>query len=309
MPATNYTIEDVSPMIQYAGTWTAGDEATDSSGSKYSGGTFTLSTTKGSSASFTFTGTQVWVYGAKRSNHGPYTVTIDKTTQQFDGFSAKDNFTAIFDSGSLSSGQHTVVITNNENDAKKSFLDIDYITWSTDSATQNIQLDDNALQFSYQPANTWSADLASDMSGFQNSSGHLTLDKDASAILSFSVHSPKGDTVALFGAVGPKLGPYAIEVDGKSVGTFNATNQNYAAQTVLYHGDGLGAGDHTLEVINQPSSTGQGLAIDFAVVAAIPSSSASSTSVASASASAATSAAAGHKSMRWVFMIIHHTTE
>jgi hypothetical protein len=58
---------------------------------------------------------------------GPYSVTIDKTTTQYNGFSAKDNFTALFDSGSLASGQHTVAITNNESDAKKAFLDIDYV--------------------------------------------------------------------------------------------------------------------------------------------------------------------------------------
>ncbi|KAJ7889611.1 hypothetical protein B0H13DRAFT_1626706 [Mycena leptocephala] len=301
MPTTNYTIDDVSPMIQYApaGAWSAGDKEKDPSGSKYSGGTFTLSNTKGSSASFSFTGTQVWIYGAKRENHGPYSVTIDKTTTQYNGFSAKDNFTALFDSGSLASGQHTVVITNNESDAKKAFLDIDHITWSTDSsaATQSIQLDDNTSQFSYQPSNTWKTDLPSDLSGFQNDSGHVTQTRDASALLSFS-----GDTVALFGAVGPNLGPYAIKIDGQSAGTFDATNQNYAAQTALYHGDGLGAGNHTLEVINQ----GQGLAIDFALVAAIPASSASPTVSASssASASASSSASAGHKPMRWTFILL-----
>jgi hypothetical protein len=54
-------------------------------------------------------------------------VTIDKTTTQSDGFSAADNFTALFDSGSLTQGQHTVVITNQQIDAKKQYLDVDYV--------------------------------------------------------------------------------------------------------------------------------------------------------------------------------------
>ncbi|KAJ7861732.1 hypothetical protein B0H14DRAFT_3863354 [Mycena olivaceomarginata] len=297
MPTANYTIDDVSPLIQYApaGAWSAG-KAADPSSSKYFDKTFTLSTAKGSSASFTFTGNHVWIFGAKRANHGPYSVTIDKTTTQSDGFSAADNFTALFDSGSLTQGQHTVVITNQQIDAKKQYLDVDYITWSTDSpsdSTKNVQLDDNASQFSYQPSDAWKTDLPSDMSGFQGGSGHVTQNKDASAKLSFS-----GDTIALFGPVGPKLGPYAIKIDGKDAGTFNPQKENYAAQTALYHGDGLGAGDHTLEVINQPTSTDQFLAIDFALAVAVPSSSSSSASLsssASASASVSASASAGHK--------------
>lgn len=103
----------------------------------------------------------------------------------------------------------------------------------------------------------------------------------------------QGDIVAIFGAVGPSLGPYGIKIDGQSMGTFNATKQNYAAQMQLYHADDLGAGNHTLEIVNQPTSTGQGLALDFARVAGLPSaipSSASSSASASASASALVSA-------------------
>ncbi|KAK6995996.1 hypothetical protein R3P38DRAFT_2800350 [Favolaschia claudopus] len=126
------------------------------------------------------------------------------------------------------------------------------ITWSTDSPTEPqkiIQIDDDASQFSYQPKDSWKTDLPSDMSGFQGDSGHVSQSKDSSAILSFS-----GDTVALFGAIGPNFGPYAVKIDGNSVGTFNATKQDYTAQAALYRGDGLGSGDHTLEIINQPSS-------------------------------------------------------
>ncbi|KAJ6597567.1 hypothetical protein DFH09DRAFT_82528 [Mycena vulgaris] len=290
MPAANYTIDDVSPMIAYSGAWSAGDKATDPLATRYSnGGTFTLCTTTGSSAKFSFSGTQVWIFGAKRGNHGLYSVDMDGKTTQYDGFSANDTFTSLFDSGSLKQGQHTVVITNTMNDTKRPYLDIDYITWSTDLATdsKNITLEDSTSQFSYQPSNTWKTDLPSEMSGFQGSSGHLTQEKDASATLSFS-----GDNVALFGAVGPALGPYGIKVDGGALVTFNATKQNYAAQIALYRADNLGAGDHTLQVINQPTSTGQGLAIDFALVAGLPASSPSSTSSASASASISPSASA-----------------
>ncbi|KAJ7080959.1 hypothetical protein B0H15DRAFT_786862 [Mycena belliarum] len=330
MPSTNYTIDDVSPMIQYApaSAWSAGDKTLDSSGINYSNnGTFTLSTTKGSSASFSFSGTQVWIFGAKRSNHGPYTVALDGKSSQFDGFSEDDDFTALFDSGPLKQGQHKVVITNAVKDPRKPFLDVDYITWSTDSDSPNITLEDTTPQFSYQPSNSWKADLPSDLSGFQGDSGQCVFHSSSLYKLIYSIPSSQrnpeqkcisnitilralppfriGNAVSLFGPIGPSLGSYAIEVDGKSVGTFNATKVDYEAQQMLFLADDLGAGDHTLRVINQPSSTNQLLAIDFASVAGLPSQSASvsasPTISASASASASTSASTGGKSMGYVY--------
>ncbi|KAJ7720962.1 hypothetical protein DFH07DRAFT_303752 [Mycena maculata] len=287
MPATNYTIDDVDPLIQYTapGAWSAGN-GSDPLASQYSNnGTFTVCDAEGSAASFSFNGTHVWVYGALRPDHGPYSVNLDGNIADYDGFSKKANFTYLFDSGTLNAGPHTVVVTNTGNSTNVTNLDIDYIIWSTDSSAvaQNITLKDNTAQFSYQPSSSWTTALPKEISGFQGNSGHFTMDNSASTILSFS-----GDTVSVFGAVGPSLGPYGITLDGESVGTFNATKQNYTAQMLLYHADGLGAGDHTLEVINQPTDTGQGLAIDFARVAGIPGASVAATSASmSASASVA----------------------
>ncbi|KAJ7120175.1 hypothetical protein C8R44DRAFT_541939, partial [Mycena epipterygia] len=245
-------------------------------------GTFTVCNTKGCSATFSFNGTQVWIYGSKRDNHGPYSVKMDGNTMEYDGFSADDEYTSLFDSGSLKQGQHTVVITNIMKDTKRPYIDIDYASHSAalsalhaltsprSLVAPNITLKDTVSQFSYQPSDNWKTNLPDDI---------LTQEQNASAIISFSVcpssisHQfrsfAQGDTVAIFGAVGPSLGPYDIKIDGQSMGTFNATKQNYAAQIQLYHADDLGAGNHTLEIVNQPTSTGQGLAIDFARVAGL----------------------------------------
>ncbi|KAJ7165353.1 hypothetical protein C8R46DRAFT_1277501 [Mycena filopes] len=289
MPATNYTVDDVSPMIQYAPPdgWAVRNVTDDDSG--YSGGTYVLCSDKGSSATLVFSGRQVWVTGAKRSNHGLYSVAVDGSTTQYDGFSKDDDFSGLFDSGPLAAGRHTLIITNQQNDSDKSFLELDSITWSTDSATADTQVDDTASQFSYQPSDSWITSLPNDihMPGFQNGSGHFTWDTDASAILSFS-----GDTVALVGAVGPDLGPFSIKIDNMTIGTFNASKQNYVAQTELFRANDLGAGNHTLEVVNQGSTENQGLAIDFAQVVGLPSASASISASATPSASASVSASA-----------------
>ncbi|KAJ7737391.1 hypothetical protein B0H16DRAFT_1466308 [Mycena metata] len=238
---------------------------------------------------------------------GPYMVFVDGHTTQHDGFSATDDFAGLFDSGPLSASQHTAVIINTQtdSDSKKRYLDIDsvrglplrlfwltwdQITWLTDSpaAADNTQVDDNTSQFNYQPPDSWSTYLLSNMTGFQGSSDHFTQDNNASAILSFS-----GTTVSIFGAVSSDIGSFTVKIDGKTIDSFNASKENYVAQQTLYPRDDLGAGDHTLEVINQPSSSGKSLAIDYALVAALPSANASFTSAsttASASSSATTDA-------------------
>ncbi|KAJ7714154.1 hypothetical protein B0H16DRAFT_1742836 [Mycena metata] len=218
-------------------------------------------------------------------------VVVDGHTTQHDGFSATDDFAGLFDSGPLSASQHTAVIINTQtdSDSKKRYLDIDsvrglplrlfwltwdQITWLTDSpaAADDTQVDDSASHFNYQPADSWSTDLPGNMTGFQGSSGHFTQDNNASAILSFS-----GTTVSIFGAVGPDMGSFTVKIDGKTIDLFNASKENYVAQQTLYHGDDLGAGDHTFEVINQSSSSGKSLAIDYAASTTASASSSAST--------------------------------
>ncbi|KAJ7154834.1 hypothetical protein C8R43DRAFT_1186132 [Mycena crocata] len=285
MPVTNYTIDDGEPIIQYAPADAWGDMIdADPSTTQYSNnGTFTVCNTKDCSATFTFNGTHVWIYGSKRKDHAYYSVALDGQTTEYDGFSDDDSYTSLYDSGALDPWPHTVIITNIMNDTDRPYLDIDYITWSTDDSAvpPNITLEDDASQFSYQPSDAWNADFPSEISGFQGDSGHFTEEKSAAAVLSFS-----GDTVALFGAIGPNSAPYDIKIDGQPMGTFSAARLNYGAQRQLYHADALGAGNHTLEVIHQPTSAGQRLAIDFALVAGFPSATLSSSTSSSSPASA-----------------------
>ncbi|KAJ7215159.1 hypothetical protein C8J57DRAFT_1396936 [Mycena rebaudengoi] len=298
MPATKLTIDDISPLIQYspAEAWKAGDQK-DPFAKQYSnGGTFMVSSTKDSSATFHFTGTQVSIFGGMRNNHGPYTVKLDDKTSTFDGFSEKEQFKALLDSGTLKEGPHTVVITNTFKDKTAAFLDIDYvtITWLTDpSATEATDtLEDSSSQFSYTPSKSWSTDLPKSYSNFKDNSGHVTTDKDASAVLAFS-----GETVTLYGAVGPDLGQYEVKMDGQSSGTFVATRENYAAQVQLFYADNLGSGNHTLEVVNKPTSKQKNLAIDFAMVAPPSSSSISGSPSSTPSPTSSGSPNGGHKPM------------
>ncbi|KAJ7215179.1 hypothetical protein C8J57DRAFT_1096304 [Mycena rebaudengoi] len=279
MPTTKLTIDDISPLIQYspAEAWKAGDQknlfskqsaalltsvaSTDANIRRYSnGGTFMVSsTTKDSSATFHFTGTQVSIFGGMRNNHGPYTVKLDDKTSTFDGFSEKEQFKALFDSGTLKEGPHTVVITNTFKDKNAALLDIDYVTiylffafrrsylGHPDYLATNT-LEDSSSQFSYTPSKSWSTDLPKSYSNFKDNSGQCVF---------MQLHHSnrlirRQQTVTLYGAVGPDLGQYEVKMDGQSSGTFVATRENYAAQVQLFYADNLGSGSHTLEVVISP---------------------------------------------------------
>ncbi|KAJ7737880.1 hypothetical protein DFH07DRAFT_892813 [Mycena maculata] len=285
MTSTNFTIDNVNPLILYtpAATWTEGSAADDPLASDYSDGTFTLCTTKGSNATFTFNGTQVFVHGAKRSNHGPYSVTLDGITTDFDGFSENPIFGTLFVSDVLTSGLHTVTVTNELLNQTFPFLDIDFITWTDTVADdgETTTIEDTTTAFSYQPATSWGTDLtAAQLTGFSQNNGHVTITTGASATVTFN-----GDFITVYGPVGPTISRYTVVVDGVTGGTFNGTKENYTPQVALYYANGLGAGQHTIQLVSEPAVSGQFFAIDYAQILPTASASATPTGVASSTTS------------------------
>lgn len=93
------------------------------------GGTFTLTTTYGASATLTFNGTGIWIYGAKRENHGPYNTTLDGKTYTDDGYYKGQLFQqTLFSAVELDGTKpHTVSITNSLTDTERPYLDIDSV--------------------------------------------------------------------------------------------------------------------------------------------------------------------------------------
>jgi hypothetical protein len=153
MFTVNNTIDDTSPLIQYKPieAWFEGNSTTDQGYTKYvycvlissqfthrytrsywgAGGTKTWTQSVNATASFKFNGTSVTIRGARRGNHGKYTVTLDGVTQTFDGY-AEDpgEFQAkLFWQSNLTQGMHEVVVQNTAGN----FLDIDCVCPSSSS--------------------------------------------------------------------------------------------------------------------------------------------------------------------------------
>jgi hypothetical protein len=140
-----FKIDDCSPLIEYEPSdqwYTAGSEG-DSQGDRhvprtciiivrltsfgrYDSGTKTWTNTSGAFARFRFFGTAVTVYGAKRENHGNYTVEVNGMhTYEGSGYQASPGEfkTALYNMSSMETDMHEIRIANNED----AFLDIDYV--------------------------------------------------------------------------------------------------------------------------------------------------------------------------------------
>ncbi|KAG9042872.1 hypothetical protein FS837_010292, partial [Tulasnella sp. UAMH 9824] len=266
MVQRNQTAEDSSPLIKWLpeDQWIDGSPA-DSQLSRYSAGSFRLTTTNGAYAQFSFNGTGVWIYGAKRGNHGPYRCNVDGNDRPIQsGYSASDQIsTELCSAPNLKMGSHTIKITNLQTDPNLPYLDVDYIIWETkisDQATlPSVVYDDaDSTNIRYTPPGEWSVNACQNMAAYSSSSCHVTGSNTAKAALTF-----EGDAIAVYGGVGPQYGPYAVRLDDQDPVSFTANSTNSHTQQILYFASGLGAGNHTVVINNNPASIGNQLDIDF----------------------------------------------
>lgn len=268
MPSFQAIVEDTAPFLVYSANWRAGTSADDSSADKYTQSSFTVTQAANATMSFTFFGTYVGIYGAKRGNHGPYQVQVDN--QQYpigNGVATPDAFNQTLFSTNLQNGLHTVTLTNNAN----TYLDVDYVSWQTSVGNDAETLIVNTYQdshpaFSYSPTSSWGTpDFVSSFSG---STGHATTTPGAFAEFTFA-----GDAVGLYGPVGPSgAAAFSVQVDGGTPMNSTTNKQFYRPQQLLYYGSNLGSGIHTLKIqFGSSSGSNQALAIDYAEVYTTPS--------------------------------------
>ena len=267
MPLLTTTIEDNSPLINYSPDWQAGssgDRLLDS----YSASAFTLTSKSGASASFTFNGTGVTLYGAKRLNHDTYRVRIDDETYPTQNGSVPDPGifqTSLFSETNLKQGQHTLVIEYTGPDG--SYFDLDFITWQGDvGETEGGQLYVNTFQDS-DPAfvydSSWSDNTSNANPGtYSGGRGHIATKPGAKATFTF-----KGDGVSLYGPVSPSGAPFTVQIDTHQPQSFTSNRAHFTPQVLLYQATKLGPGEHQVNVAVAASATSsQYLAIDYANV-------------------------------------------
>jgi hypothetical protein len=95
---------------------------------RYSASSFFATKVTGGTASLTFNGTGIEIFGSKRNNHGGYVVQVDGTTSPVLSGQANDpgQFkVSLFSQTNLEDKEHRVVITNQGTNSQ--FLDIDFV--------------------------------------------------------------------------------------------------------------------------------------------------------------------------------------
>ncbi|EIW85607.1 hypothetical protein CONPUDRAFT_162774 [Coniophora puteana RWD-64-598 SS2] len=273
MPTITTILDDQAPLITYDRFWAPGAAWDDNLATAYYLGTFTTCNVTSGAASFTFNGTGFAIYGAERSNHGSYSVTVDGTlsTAGLNGGSSNAQFQQpLFTRTGLTQGNHTVSIENTASGSL--YVDIDFIIWEADVPGEEGQelvpsvYQDTHPSFSYS-AGQWSTNPPS-VYLYNNGTGHTATTLDASVNFTFTGAHPciNGDVINLYGTVGNNNGWYTVQVDGGTSMQYNATRFQPYYQQPLFHANNLGGGTHQLTVTNQPQVQGQALNIDYAEV-------------------------------------------
>ncbi|KAH7332572.1 hypothetical protein B0J17DRAFT_678201 [Rhizoctonia solani] len=257
----NFTLDDATPLIQYDASWMDGyNSSADSEMPKYQGRSFHTTYTHGATANITFHGTAIYLYGAKRSNHGYYRVAVDDepniSLSGRPAVGAPEEFqTLLFGRRGLTNGEHTLRLENIHEDDEKKWLDIDFIviTREVDIPTEVQPTIVTHGEFTY--SSLWSEQT--NMVGYRNSTARLTNTPGETATLKF-----QGPEVFVYGGVGVGFGAFKVQVDSREPVVLNAARRFTHPPVTLFTTSGLGNGMHTLTITNLEG--GKTLTLDYA---------------------------------------------
>ena len=122
-------------------------------------------------------------------------------------------------------------------------------------------IDNTDPSFTYLPVST-SWGNSEDATTSFNATLTTTTNSSGQARLDFV-----GETVALFGTLGPNHGNYSCSIDGRKAIIYLGTYPSVTTQQVLCFGGSLGRGNHSLVVSNVPIGTSRDtLSIDYAQI-------------------------------------------
>ncbi|QRW23868.1 hypothetical protein RhiXN_10192 [Rhizoctonia solani] len=257
----NFTLDDASPLIRYDATWDDGfNSSFDDQFAKYQGQSFQCTNIDGATANLTFRGTAIYVYGAKRSNHGYYRVAMNgEENPAVSGRppSGQPNQfqTLLFSKEGLPDGENTMELTNIREGDGLDYVDIDYIviTREVDESNDSRRTLVSHDQFTY--TSLWTTQL-----NCKDIATHRHIQQIP------RVRKRPSSSVALrfvYGGVGPAFGMFGVEIDGQDWGVLNATRAAAGHPSVtLFAISSLGNGDHTLSLTNLEG--GKSLTIGYA---------------------------------------------
>ncbi len=229
-PVSMFHVPDTDPAISYSGFTLQGNRGLgDYDNQVY------YATANGSSATYTFSGTAIQVYGEQYTDQGNIGVSIDGGTQQVvntvpaDGQRHSD--VPVYTATGLSSGSHTIVVTK---------LSGTYATLNG-FGVSSLRVGDGNSSISY--------------SGFSDSTGRSDGDYGdgvhyATANGSTATYSFTGSFIQVFGELNDDQGDIGVSIDGgaqQTVDTYSYDQQRHA-DVPVYTASGLTAGSHKIVI-------------------------------------------------------------
>lgn len=155
-------------------------------------------------------------------------------------------------------------MTNVPTGPDHTWVDVDYIVFQDSDSSSSPSLptlfaDNTDKGFSYLPAAVWES-----VNGNNSLGNSLSRTQSSAAKATFTF---VGESVALYGRIGPSNGAFICSVDDGANTTHTAYSQETANQQVLCFANNLKKeAEHTLSVWNQPSGNNAWLEVDFAQV-------------------------------------------
>ncbi|KAH7108407.1 hypothetical protein BKA62DRAFT_682083 [Auriculariales sp. MPI-PUGE-AT-0066] len=261
--SVNITVEDTSPLISYqpASAWRE-SPADDPLALQSSASSFRTTSQPGATASLSFSGTGISIFGSTGPNHGQYSVSIDGGAQQVLSGSTATVVAQVplFSASGLTSGDHTIVITNNGVNGQTGVFDIDFMAFEA-ALSPPVIIDDAAagsgLSFIPEEDASWGLN---NQPSFLDGTSHATLTPNARLVFNFN-----GAGVALYGSVSGAHSPYSITIDGKR-SSFTPSATGSHSQALLFFGSNLTPGPHQVIMSNDALDGTQYMDFDFAQV-------------------------------------------
>ncbi|KAI0684583.1 hypothetical protein BC835DRAFT_1310487 [Cytidiella melzeri] len=256
MPIFNLTIDDASPLIRYqqSGQWSDSPN-NDVHLSSYLNATFHETDIYGATATLTFKGSAIYIFGAFRPNHGVYSVSLDGNITLANGNSnSTESFfeRLIFSADELSDDEHQLVLQNQHSTPLAAFVDLDYILVTSgdgnpDTQSKDTIMDDNHPNITY--AGDWDDSFNSFSSGYFDLTMHRTNQEGATAEILF-----EGNAIAVYGVTSKNHAAFNVALDGGAPLSLNGSAPVLRYQNMLYYAGGLSNGSHTLTVSNADNS-------------------------------------------------------
>ncbi|KAF7316061.1 hypothetical protein MIND_00124100 [Mycena indigotica] len=278
--AMNIIVDDRDPSIRYSSGWITTDKDRSSRGQVQEfQGTTSQSGEQGSTASFTFTGNQIAVFGTlNNQKQVNLEFTIDgKVTPVMTPSAANAKFhQPIFSSNPLSDGQHMLLMKVNSPDASPFFFD--YLIYKTNSRAnsgQTVLIDDQDPGPVVSFPGPWKQNNTFDF--MQQTSRYIGQQGGpgpGSAMVTYS-NFLDGDTLTLFGALtsaDPQFsssGPLSatVSIDGGGPVSLPSHDTPSPGQTIfnqkLFSSSPLSAGAHTFEF---SYNSGTPLGVDYFLI-------------------------------------------